>query len=64
MDENKIEKLERAGLKVKVWDGHETRYYVKDGSRDLGYLVDGDDGSTGTCKYVKRAGYIAGLLRG
>ena len=39
------------------------RLYVrKDG--DYGYLVDGDDGSTGTCSGIsRRQGTIASLIR-
>lgn len=60
-----VEKLNAAGLTTKVWEGRETRVYIKDGSRELGYVTEADDGGTGTCKNVtRRAGYIAGILRG
>lgn len=66
MDTNRINALEDAGYTVKTWEGRETRYYLVDSyGQDAGYLVDGDDGSTGTCRKVsRRAGYIKGILRG
>lgn len=59
-----VSKLENAGLTTKVWEGRETRVYVKDRGRDLGYVTESDDGSTGTCKHLtRRAGHIAQILR-
>lgn len=57
-------KLEAAGLMTKIWAGSEIRIYVRDRGKDIGYLLESDDGSTGTCKHLtRRAGYVAGLLR-
>ena len=40
------------------------RLYVRKDRQDYGYLVDGDDGSTGTCSGItRRQGTIATLLR-
>lgn len=65
LPEKVIDRLEAEGIKVRHWErGGHVRYYLKQGSRDLGYLVPGDDGSSGTCKGItKRQGYIAGLVR-
>ena len=63
----KIEALKAAGYEAKAWGGtgtgREERIYVRQGGRDLGYLVTDDDGSTGTCRGVKRSGDIARILR-
>ena len=57
-------KLEAEGLSVRIWDGRELRLYIKQGDRELGYITEDDDGTTGTCKHVtRRQGYIAGILR-
>jgi hypothetical protein len=65
LPEKVIDRLEAEGIKVRHWErGGRVRYYLKQGSRDLGYLVPEDDGSSGTCKGImKRQGYIAGLIR-
>lgn len=65
LPEKVIDRLEAEGIKVRHWDrGGNVRYYLKQGGRDLGYLVPGDDGSSGTCKGItKRQGYIADLVR-
>ena len=40
------------------------RLYVSKDRQDYGYLVDGDDGSTGTCSGIsRRQGTIASLIR-
>lgn len=41
-----------------------SRLYVRKDGQDYGYLVAGDDGSTGTCAGIhRRQGTIASLLR-
>ncbi len=60
-------KLDQAGVEYSVWK--EKRIYIKstpNGKRgDYGYLVAGDDGSSGTCQGIsKRKGEIAAILRG
>lgn len=57
--------LSDTDLTVRRWDGDRTsRLYLKHNGRDLGYLVDGDDGTTGTCCGLsRRRGYVAGLIR-
>lgn len=65
-----ISTLEAAGYSVTKWDkGHTTRVYVNStpngGKGQYGYLVSGDDGTTGTCQGItKRKGEIAATLRG
>lgn len=59
-------KLEAAGCEVKIWN--DERVYVRStpngGRSDYGYLVDGDDGGTGSCRLiVRRKGEIAAILR-
>jgi hypothetical protein len=58
--------LEAAGAEVRLVG---TRLYVRStpcgGAGEYGYLVDGDDGSTGSCEGVtRRRGEIAAILRG
>ena len=53
--------LEAEGYTCREWKGK--RVYVKLGARDLGYLTADDDGSTGTCRNVKRSGEIAAIIR-
>lgn len=59
--------LEADGYSISPWDGRSggTRYYLTDSyGKDVGYLVDSDDGGTGTCRNVtRRAGHIASILR-
>lgn len=61
--QTQIEKLTAAGYQAKDWQGK--RVYVRDTKgQDMGYLVPGDDGSTGTCKNItRRAGSIKSALR-
>lgn len=57
-----IAALTAAGFTCREWRGQ--RLYLKHGTRDAGYLVEGDDGSTGTCSNVTvRAGSVAQVLR-
>ena len=57
---DQAKKLEAAGFKAVIKDH---AVFVYDGSRYLGYLKAEDDGSTGTCKNVQRAGAVATALR-
>ena len=53
--------LSAAGYSTKESRG---RLYVRKDGQDYGYLVDGDDGSTGTCSGIsRRQGTIASLIR-
>lgn len=59
-------KLDAAKVTYSVWK--DARVYIKStpngGRGDYGYLVEGDDGSTGTCSHIsKRKGEIAEILR-
>lgn len=60
-----IAKLEAAGYTCKEWSGrNETRLYVEQSGRKLGYLVEGDNGTTGTCSHITtRQGSVAEALR-
>ncbi len=63
MTNEQIEALEDAGFTVKEWRGE--RWYLKRDGRDFGYLVKGDNGSTGQQEHIhKRAGEISAILRG
>ena len=61
-----IAALEAKGYSVKEWSkGGITRYYITDrNGRQMGYLIPGDDGSTGSCQGITaRAGEIKAILR-
>ena len=53
--------LSAAGYSTKIKG---SRLYVSKDRQDYGYLVDGDNGSTGTCSGItRRQGTIASLIR-
>ena len=65
MTEEQLQRVQAAGFTVRKWAGRETRYYLKYDGREAGYLLDSDDGSTGSCRHVTvRAGSVAKALRG
>ena len=49
------------GYATRPWQGR--RLYIKLRGRDLGYITEDDDGSTGTCRHVARSGHIASIIR-
>jgi len=60
-----VEKLESEGVSVKVWDKHwgaDVRYYLNDGSADLGYINEDDLDGHGGGGLSRRKGYILGLV--
>lgn len=59
--EKMVEALSAQGYTCKVW--RDERIYIKQRGNELGYVVVDDDGSTGACKHVRRAGDIARILR-
>lgn len=61
-----INALETEGCSVKRWTGRNgtERLYIRHGGRDLGYISEGDDGTTGTCRGItRRAGWVASIIR-
>mgnify|MGYP003559488214 FL=1 len=48
------------GYTCKRW---QDRLYVSKDGREFGYLLPSDDGSTGTCKHIAKAGMFAAIIR-